>query len=157
MNSSKQSVDTFPNLNAMEKHFRKEISQAAAKESVFSYRTVFLMGILAAPSIVVGTLFIPLIGLLLSVLLICLTAIYLLLKKQPTLAITWLAGAIISSISCSLVSSFSLTAGEMMLYILIALATALLITQVLFVSALIWSHYERGAEFLEKFNCIEKT
>lgn len=154
MNNSKKSTGTITDLNAMERHFRKEISQAAARESVFSYKIVFLLGILAAPSIVVGTLFIPLIGLLLSLLLILLTAIYLFLKRQIVLVFTWLAGAITSSVSCSLVTSFSLTAGEMMLYILIAVATASLIAQVLFVSALIWSHYERGAESLQNVNSV---
>jgi len=106
---------------------------------------------------VVGTLFIPLIGLLLSLLLVFLTVIYLILKRKITLVFTWIAGAVISSIGCSLVSSFSLTAGEMMLYILIALATASLIAQVLGGSALIWNHYERGAESLEKLNYVRSA
>ena len=140
---------SVPNLNSMEKQFRKEISQAAARESVFSHKVVLLMGMLAAPSMFVGTLFIPLIGLLLSLLLVALTTIYLSIKRKIILVITWIIGALISSVGCCLVSGFSLSAGEMMLYIFIALATASLVAQVLFVSALIWSHYERGAESLK--------
>jgi hypothetical protein len=157
MKYSQKLPTAVPDLNAMEKHFRKEISQAAAKESVFSHKVVVLMGMLAAPSMVIGTLFIPLIGLLLSLMLAFLTVIYLFLKREIALAFTWIAGAITSSVGCCLVTSFSLTAGEMMLYILIALATASLIAQVLFVSALIWSHYERGAEYLESLGTISKA
>ena len=146
---SRKAKNSVPNLNSMEKAFRKEISQAAARESVFSHKVVLLMGILAAPSMFVGTLFIPLIGLLLSLLLMVLTAIYLSIKRKIILVITWIVGALTSSVGCSLVSGFSLSAGEMMLYIFIAMATASLVAQVLFVSALIWSHYERGGESLK--------
>ena len=148
--SNKRIEIKTPSLNEMEKYFRKEISQAAARESVFSYRVVALMGFLAAPSIAIGTLFIPLIGLLLSLLLLSLTVIYLHLKRSLLLFFMWTTGAVTSSISCCLVTSVSLTAGEMMLYIFIALATASLIIQVFFVSALILSHFERGALFISE-------
>jgi hypothetical protein len=140
---------TYPLLlDKIEKDFRKQIKDAALRHSTYNMPVIALIGFTAIPSILTGTFFIPLIGFLLSLLFVSLTVYYFFLKRSFLLVIVCLASSCLSIVICSTITYFSITVGEMGLYILIASVVMLLLIQIMTMLAMIHAHFEKGSEII---------
>lgn len=139
-----------PSLEMLEKNLRAEIQQVALEHSRRNPLLLFTLGILAGPFLFTGSLFVPLIGLLFSGLLLLQTLIYCTIKRSILLALSWLAGALISNMSLTLLFAAFFSRMTIVFYILVAFSMAVLIALNVLMAVLIWSHYERGAFILEQ-------
>ena len=136
-------------LDEIEKRYRTKIKQSATAHAQHSKPLGFGLGFLMAPTVITGTLFIPILGLLLSVLLAGTSLIYFYLQRSVFLLLCWILGIVTSTLGFSALIVTSFDQSEIFIYVLVALSTTLLLVQNLFVAALVWNHFDRGAEHLD--------
>jgi teichuronic acid biosynthesis glycosyltransferase TuaC len=137
-------------LEMLEKGLRAEIQQVSLEHSRRNPLLLFALGVLAGPFMATGSLFVPLIGFLSSGLLLFQTIAYCAIKRSILLAASWLAGALVSNLSLTLLFAAFFSRMTIIFYVLVAFSMAILIALNVLMAVLIWSHYERGAFILEQ-------
>jgi hypothetical protein len=136
-------------LDEMERGHRKKLKVLATLHAKHNKWLGFFLGFLLGPTVITGSMFIPILGLLLSLLLVGLSAFYIYLQRSLLLLACWSLGILSSTTGIGFMLANNFARSELFIYVLIALSTTLLMTQNLFLSGLIWNHFDRGAQELD--------
>jgi hypothetical protein len=129
-------------LKDIERRQVKLIKDIAKGKPVIGKREAFLLGVLIGPFSLFGSLFVPLIGLLLSISSYTITFILFWRQRATLQLILFLLGAVLSFITIGLTGRFLILNFSLAFYFLIATSVAVLIFYNLLVAALIYRHLE---------------
>ena len=131
-------------LSQIEKEGRKSVIKKCRLLPTYSFRSMFILGAWIAPFVFSGSMFIPLIGMLLSILCIALTFYFLYLNSSFPLLLSWLSGGCVSILTLMLIFSSFFSRSHVVGYFLIALSVFSLLCYLLKISALIVNRIEEA-------------
>jgi hypothetical protein len=133
-------------LDTLEHSQRRRLKKTVSTIPCDSYKNGFLLGLMVGPFIFSGALFIPLLGAILSSSAIILTLVYTYSNRSIILLLSFLIGSTISTCIVGAFCTHYIERSIILIYVIIALSTAVLIAYNLIVAGLLCNRYERARE-----------